>query len=116
MPTTHEISAVIVSRWDELSRDGVINREETIRQIIQEMLDSSARCVYCNSVFNLTTPEGKEAIVKHVMSCDQNPMTEIYQEAKKIVEADTKAKEASDAYIALLEKNNAELEARLPKL
>lgn len=37
MQTTHEISAEIVRHWDELSRDGVINREETIRQIIEQL-------------------------------------------------------------------------------
>ncbi len=87
MPTTHEIAAEINRRWTELSRDGALNREETIEQIIRTSLDSSARCIYCNAVFNLTTEEGKEAITKHVMSCDKNPMVAVYLEAKKFLDA-----------------------------
>jgi len=87
MPTTHEIAAEINRRWTELSRDGALNREETIEQIIRTSLDSSARCIYCNSAFNLTTEEGKGAIVNHVMSCDKNPMVEVYLEAKKFLDS-----------------------------
>ena len=87
MPTTHEIAAEINRRWTELSRDGALNREETIEQSIRISLDSSARCIYCNSGFNLTTEEGKEAITNHIMSCDKNPMVAVYLKAKKFLDA-----------------------------
>ena len=86
MPTTHEIAAEINRRWTELSRDGSLNREETIEQIIRTSLDSSARCIYCNSGFNLTTEEGKEAITNHIMSCDKNPMVAIKVAAEGVLD------------------------------
>lgn len=38
MATSHEIAAVISARWDELARDGKVNRDATIDSIVTQMM------------------------------------------------------------------------------
>lgn len=46
---SQQTSSHIIQHWDELSRDSVLNREQLIRQMIQDCVDEAVKSGYDRS-------------------------------------------------------------------
>lgn len=112
--TIQEISAEIARRVPELARDGVVNNCETITQILKHGM--VPRCIYCNAPFRVDTQEERERLADHIMTCKLSPVVEMLNVTRAFADAQSKAIEASNRYVELLERNNAALEKELSEL
>lgn len=113
MPSPQEIAAYISAHWDELNREGKVNRDITLEAVITQMLQASAKCIYCGSTFNLEVPSERERLADHILSCEKSPLVQQVKAAVEAVDAFATAALKTDEYVKTLERNNAELEAQL---